>query len=57
MALGDPRYRKTPLGVLLMLAALVFSAFLGAALGLVWQNSDWFDEEAEAEIVTVEERL
>ncbi len=37
-----------------MLAALVFAAFLGAAVGLVWQNSSWLDEDPEHEIVTAE---
>ncbi len=37
-----------------MLAALVLAAFLGAAVGLVWQNSSWFDDDSEHEIVTAE---
>lgn len=54
MAIGNPRTRSAPLGVLLMLAALVIAAFLGAAAGLVWQNSDWFADDPEHEIVTAE---
>ncbi|MCB2066192.1 MAG: hypothetical protein KDE15_06075 [Erythrobacter sp.] len=44
MALGGPHSGKTSLGVLVMLGALVFSAFLGGALGLVWQSVSWFDD-------------
>ncbi|WAT16747.1 hypothetical protein OZN62_07275 [Aurantiacibacter sp. MUD11] len=54
MALGTPQKRKTPLGVLVMLSALVVAAFLGAAVGLVWQKSGWFDEEIEDEVLTVD---
>lgn len=54
MAIGNPRRRTASLGVVWMLAALVIAAFLGAAAGLVWQNSGWFDEEPEHEIVTAE---
>ena len=54
MAIGNPGKRKASLGVVLMLAALVFAAFLGAAVGLVWQNSGWFDDDLEHEIVTAE---
>lgn len=52
MALGKPNRTKAPLGVLAMLVALVLAAFLGAAAGLVWQSSDWFDEEPEEEVLT-----
>ena len=52
MALGTPPRKKAPLGVFAMLFALVISAFLGAAAGLVWQSQDWFDEEADEEVVT-----
>lgn len=51
MALGTPQKRKSPLGVWAMLFALVISAFLGAAAGLVWQGVDWFDEEPEEEVL------
>lgn len=38
-----------------MLLALTLAAFLGAGIGLVWQNLGWFsDEEEEHEIVTAE---
>ena len=37
-----------------MLAALVVSAFIGAAAGLVWQSTGWFAEEPEHEVVTAE---
>ena len=52
MAFGGPKRKKTPLGVFVMLLALVLSAVAGAAAGLVWQSSDWFGEEPEDEIVT-----
>ena len=55
MALGTPQRKKTPIGCAVMLAALALSAFLGGALGLVFQNSDWFGEEAEEETVTVDQ--
>jgi len=54
MPFGNPRKRTAPLGVLIMLAALVLSAFVGAAAGLVWQSTSWSDEEPEHEIVTAE---
>lgn len=54
MALGNPHKRKTPLGVLVMLSALVVSAFLGAAVGLVFQKSGLFDDEVEDEVLTVD---
>ncbi len=54
MPIGNPRKRKAPLGVLPMLAALVVSAFIGAAAGLVWQSTSWFAEEPEHEVVTAE---
>lgn len=55
MALGNPQNRKTPLGVLVMLAALVLAAFLGASAGLIWEKSGWFSGEVEEEIVTREQ--
>jgi len=39
MALGPPRRKSAPLGVPWMALALIFAAFLGAVLGLVWQSS------------------
>ncbi|AKQ41416.2 hypothetical protein CP97_04275 [Aurantiacibacter atlanticus] len=52
MALGNPQGKKAPLGVFVMLIALVVAAFLGAAAGLIWQGSDWFSEEPEEEVLT-----
>ena len=54
MAFGNPRTRRASLGVGWMLAALVLAAFLGAAVGLVWQNSSWLVDDPEHEIVTAE---
>ena len=55
MALGAQGRRKTPIGVIPMLFALVIAAFLGAAAGLVWQSSDLLDEEPEEEVVTTDQ--
>lgn len=52
MALGNPPPHKAPLGVLVMAVALVLAAFLGAALGLIWQGSDWFSDQPEEEVLT-----
>lgn len=41
-------------GVWVMLLALVVAAFLGGALGLVWQSASQLAEDDEDEIVTVE---
>lgn len=46
---GGPKF-----GVFAMLLALVIAAFLGGALGLVWQSASLFDDEGEEEVVTVE---
>ncbi len=54
MALGSPTPKKAPLGVFLMVLALVLSAFLGAAAGLIWQSVDWFDEVPEEEVLVRE---
>ena len=54
MAIGKPGRKRAPLGVFLMLAALVVAAFIGATAGLVWQSSGWFDEDDPREVVTVE---
>ncbi|WP_271079498.1 hypothetical protein [Aurantiacibacter sp. MUD61] len=51
MALSKPTRRKAPLGVTIMLLLLVLSAVFGAAAGLVWQSSDWSDEEPEEEVL------
>ena len=37
MAIGPPGRRPDPLNVTAMALALVLAAFLGAALGLLWQ--------------------
>ncbi len=39
MPLGPPSRRNEPLYVIPMALALVLAAFLGAALGLVWQSA------------------
>ena len=39
MSLGPSIRRTEPIYVIPMAAALVFAAFLGAALGLVWQSA------------------
>ena len=50
MPIGEPEKRRERLRVTLMLLALVGAAFLGAALGLVWQSSGlgMTDEEKAA---------
>lgn len=52
MALGNPNPKRPPLGVFVIAMALVVAAFFGAAIGLVWQNADWFSEDPEEEVVT-----
>lgn len=52
MSLGNPQQGKTPLGVLVMLSALVLAAILGASAGLIWEKSGWFSDDVEEEIVT-----
>ncbi len=56
MSLGSPSRRSAPLGVARMALALVLAAFLGAALGLVWQDSGLGDaqEEEQEEVLTSE---
>lgn len=40
---------------MLMLAALIVAAFLGASAGLIWQNAGWLGgEDPEQEVVTAE---
>ena len=49
MSLGPPTRRNEPIYVIPMALALVFAAFLGAALGLVWQSAGFGgDEETTA---------
>lgn len=55
MAIGRPQRRKVPLGVFGMAMALTVAAFIGAVAGLLWQSADWFDEEPEEEVLTVEQ--
>jgi hypothetical protein len=52
MLLGLRQKEKRSLGVLHMLLALVIAAFLGGALGLIWQGSSFFGDDAEEEVVT-----
>jgi hypothetical protein len=47
MQLGPSNRRNEPLYVIRMALALVLAAFLGAALGLVWQSAG-FGEKDEA---------
>ena len=46
MALGQASRRNEPLYVMPMALALVLAAFLGAALGLVWQSAGFGEDEA-----------
>ena len=41
MPLGTPGRRKEPLYVIPMAFALILAAFLGGALGLVWNAADF----------------
>jgi len=52
MALGPSGRRNEPLNVIWMALALVFAAFLGAALGLVWHASGWGAEGEPAPAAT-----
>jgi hypothetical protein len=45
MTLGSPNRRNEPLHVIPMALALVLAAFLGAALGLVWQSAGFGGED------------
>ncbi len=47
MALSRPGMARQKIGVLAMAAALAASAFIGAALGLVWQSSGFGDDGGE----------
>ena len=47
MALGSPGRRPEPLHVIPMALALVLAAFLGGALGLVWQAAGFGGDEPE----------
>jgi len=48
MTLGSSGRRSDPLHVVPMALALVLAAFLGAALGLVWQSVGFGGGEEEA---------
>lgn len=56
MALSETVRRMPPLRVFTMAATLVFAAFLGATMGLVWQSSGLGepDEETAQEEVAQE---
>ena len=47
MAIREPVRTRPPLGVFRMALALVIAAFLGAALGLVWQSSGLGDPDGD----------
>jgi hypothetical protein len=52
MPMGPAGRRQEPLHVIAMALALVFAAFTGAALGLLWHASGWGEQDpppAEAE--------
>ncbi len=55
MAFGSPRRKTGSLNVFFMLVALVIAAFLGAAAGLIWQNSGWFTDGTVEEEVVMED--
>ncbi len=57
MAIGSPKRKKAPLGVFVMIIALVLAAFFGAAAGLIWQSSDWLSEAPEEEVLTKQRSL
>ena len=48
MSLGQSNRRTEPLYVIPMALALVLAAFLGAALGLVWQSAGFGAEDEAA---------
>ncbi len=54
MLFGLRQQEKRSLGVLRMALALVIAAFLGGALGLIWQSASFFGDEPEEEVVTAE---
>jgi hypothetical protein len=51
MSLGQPGRRNEPLYVVPMALALVLAAFLGAALGLVWESVGFGGDDAAAATV------
>ena len=48
MSLGSSGRRNDPLHVIPMALALVLAAFLGAALGLVWQSAGFGGDDQTA---------
>ncbi len=54
MLFGPRQKEKRTLGVLRMLLALVIAAFLGGALGLIWQGSSFFGDDTETEVLTAD---
>ena len=48
MALGQASRRNDPLHVIPMALALVLAAFLGGAMGLVWQSAGFGGEDDAA---------
>jgi hypothetical protein len=54
MALGQSGRRNEPLYVVPMALALVLAAFLGAALGLVWQSAGFGGDAKDAVPVKAE---
>ena len=54
MALGQSGRRNEPLYVVPMALALVLAAFLGAAVGLVWQSAGFRGEDEKAEAPAAE---
>lgn len=52
MLLGPPSRRSAPLGVMRMALALVAAAFLGAAIGLVWQDSGLGEAEEGEQVLS-----
>lgn len=52
MPIGEPQRKSASLGVIWIALALIFAAFLGAALGLVWQSSGFGQEEPQEKVLT-----
>ena len=48
MSLGPPTKRNEPIHVIGMAFALVVAAFLGAAIGLIWQSAGLGGEDEAA---------
>lgn len=54
LSIGSGDAGRPRIGALAMLLALVLAAFLGGALGLVWQSASFFAQDSEDEVLTVE---